>query len=185
MDNDNTLRSVIRWSLGVVVICLIIYLAASICVAMAGSNEVQRTVAVSVLESTVRFGQAAWAFARPLLQLAVVLLIVDWLARRMGVRFGSQTSGITWNVQAILAVVVVMAFAISELSGIGGGGLKDVALVIVGFYFGTQRRALMTDPRTGKILEVEEHDNPVVRPEDGPTADAPKWAASSSSTEKR
>jgi hypothetical protein len=115
----------------------------------------------ALLATVMSIGQAAWLFARPLLQLAIVLMIIDWILRRLGIQLGAGARHFDWNVQAIIAIVVVAAFAVAELSGIGSGSLKDVVLVVVGFYFGTQRRTLEVDSQTGKIREVEEHTNPV------------------------
>lgn len=44
------------------------------------------------------------------------------------------------HVQALIAGVVVFAFAIAAISGQveGANALKDLALVVVGFYFGTK-----------------------------------------------
>jgi hypothetical protein len=68
----------------------------------------------------------------------------DWLIGRL--RTMSETPAFEWNVQAIIAIIVVSAYAITQTFGLGvdeggraGEGLKDIALVVVGFYFGTQR----------------------------------------------
>jgi hypothetical protein len=161
MANDpNALRSIVKWSVFLFAALLIFYLAAGVWAAIAHNNE-QRALAVDLLQSMDRFGAAAWHFVRPLLQLAIVLMIIDWLLRRLGIQLSAGARGFDWNVQAIIAIVVVAAFAIAELSGIGGAGLKDVVLVVVGFYFGTQRRVFEVDPGTGQIRHIEEHDNPV------------------------
>lgn len=70
--------------------------------------------------------------------------------------------GIEWNTQTLIAVIVVGAFAAAALGGltVGLGALKDVALVVVGFYFGTQRRTIDIQTDRGKLHEVIEHDNP-------------------------
>ena len=41
----------------------------------------------------------------------------------------------------------------------GLDALKDLALVVVGFYFGTQRRSIETQTGAGKITVVEEHES--------------------------
>ena len=110
-------------------------------------------------------GNTAWSFARPLLQLLLVLLIVDWILKRMGIQFspGAATTSIgrqfNWDVQAIIAVIVIAAYAVAQLAGLGGEGMKDIALVVVGFYFGTQRRSYEVDPQTGKMRVIEDHTN--------------------------
>ncbi len=98
-------------------------------------------------------------------QLFVVLVVVEWFLKRMGLSFRSSSilKGLEWNTQTIIAVVVITAFSIAALAGLttGLGALKDVALVVVGFYFGTQKRVVEIESERGKIREVVEHENPV------------------------
>jgi len=49
---------------------------------------------------------------------------------------------------------------------VGLGALKDVALVVVGFYFGTQKRVVELETKACKMREVIEHSNPVPRESD-------------------
>lgn len=118
-------------------------------------------VAAAMLQKFEAIGSDAWLFARPLLQLLVVLITIDWMLRRVGIQLSTGVQSFKWNVQAIIAIIVIAAYAIAELGGIGSGGLKDIALVVVGFYFGTQRHAYEVDPTTGKMRVIDEHENTV------------------------
>lgn len=153
----NPLRSIVRGAVFVFFLLILGYAGAAVWAA-ASPNQ---AAPGALLSTVMSIGQAAWQFARPLLQLAIVLMIIDWILKRLGIQLGVGVRHFDWNVQAIIAIVVVAAFAVAELSGIGSGSLKDVVLVVVGFYFGTQRRTLEVDSQTGKIREVEEHTNPV------------------------
>jgi len=86
-----------------------------------------------------RIGQVtseAWDFARPILQLVVVLLIIKSFAGFVNMESDVQRL-IFSDTRSLLATVVVVAFAFAALAGTPGQSLlKDVALVIIGFYFG-------------------------------------------------
>jgi hypothetical protein len=59
-------------------------------------------------------------------------------------------------------LIVISAFAIAALAGLdGAGSLKDVALVVVGFYFGSQRRRTEIQTDKDKVTIEEDRRNPV------------------------
>ena len=65
-----------------------------------------------------------------------------------------------WNVQTIIALVVVVAFSLAALTGIEGvADLKDIALVVVGFYSGTKKKSLEVTKGDTKLVSTEEHIN--------------------------
>ena len=97
-----------------------------------------------------------WRFARPLLQLIVVLLILEWLLLRAGLRVDLAGFNLTWDIRSLLALLVVVAFSLAALAGSPAtDALKDVCLVVVGFYFGglSRRRPADATPST-PISEV-------------------------------
>jgi len=51
----------------------------------------------------------------PLIQLFVVLVIVEWFLKRLGINLRSSETwkGLEWNTQTIVAVVVIGAFAVA------------------------------------------------------------------------
>lgn len=141
---------------------------------------------VLIEQSTGNLG-AAIGIAMPVvnvvagpLQLIIILIILAWALDRFGIRFSSIEAKVEWNTQSILAMVIVVAFALAALGGMDRGAtlLKDLALVVVGFYFGTQRKMIEIDPQTGKIRTVEEHSNdgrPSQTPaQSGPAMETPK-----------
>ncbi len=83
---------------------------------------------------------AIWGLLRPLIQLAVLLIIVSWFLEKLGVSLNLENFRANLNVQAILAILVIGTFCIASLIGFSIEGLKEVALVIVGFYFGSRSR---------------------------------------------
>ena len=108
-------------------------------------------------------GGNAWQFLRPLLQLITVLFIVDWLATRLGFKLtveSLQASWGTWSVQAFIAGIIITTYCIAVLADIAGANyLKDVVLIVIGFYFGTRAKVdtglVVTAPDQAAILSTE------------------------------
>jgi len=94
-------------------------------------------------------GGNGWSFARPLLQLIVVFLILDWLLSRIGVRIRLADLG-TWNTQTFIAGLIITTFCVAVLANIEAVSyLKDVVLIVIGFYFGTRARRSHPEGTTG------------------------------------
>jgi hypothetical protein len=88
----------------------------------------------------IQIGANAWTFARPLLQLIVILLVLEWFTHRFGFKAGGKDL-LHGSVQTFIAVLVVASFCIAALANIPGADtLKDITLVVVGFYFGSTRK---------------------------------------------
>jgi hypothetical protein len=87
-------------------------------------------------------GGRGWEFLRPLLQLIIVFLILDWLLARLGVQLKLNEFKGSVNVQTFIACIIIATFCIAVLAGLndGLGYLKDVVLIVIGFYFGTRAR---------------------------------------------
>ncbi len=184
--SQNTLRSLLKGTIALLIVFLVLYAAAAAWLGyntraghdtgpanpqyaadarQADARDNEYKVRVMAAESVVagfnKVAVAAWEFVRPLLQLLIVLVIIDWVLRRVGIQLGASVQSFRWDVQAIIAIIVIVAYALSELGGLGGGGMKDIALVVVGFYFGTQRHAYELDPETGKMRVIHEHENTI------------------------
>jgi hypothetical protein len=162
-SNSNPVRTIVTTSVLVFLLLLAAFLALTFAeVYSTGEQERQVWTQMSAVIATV--GARAWEFIRPLLQLAVLLLIVDWLLGRLGIApfsHGTARSG-AWSVQAIIALIIVGALGLAALSDVAMGLaiLKDLALVVVGFYFGTQKRSTEIETPEGKVKTSEEHENP-------------------------
>jgi hypothetical protein len=91
-----------------------------------------------------------WQFARPLLQLAGLLLILHAAIKYFGGRWSLEPLGIKWEIRSLIAIIVVTIFSIAALAGSEAtGALKDVALVVIGFYFGQADRHQPAQPTEG------------------------------------
>jgi hypothetical protein len=83
-------------------------------------------------------GAAGWNFVRPLLQLSIVLLLLAWALDRFNIKWDLSSLSSEQTVKGLLAVLIVVGLILSVLGGLGyTSELKDVALVVIGFYFGT------------------------------------------------
>jgi len=106
----------------------------------------QKSVASLILAEAVKWGPNLGNFIAPVLQVALIIMILIAAAERFGLTKDKNWAGfaalsIPTNVQAFIAVAIIGAVVIAALAGLDKGGvLKDLALVVVGFYFGTRRR---------------------------------------------
>ena len=107
-------------------------------------QSLQKTI--SILRD---WAQDIGKFLSPLVQFGLVVFILLWAVERIygaeGLKMmstGAERMDGQFNIQSFIAIIVVIAFSISALTGVGAhvGDLKDIALVVVGFYFGTRRR---------------------------------------------
>ncbi|MBK7873991.1 MAG: hypothetical protein IPJ74_26735 [Saprospiraceae bacterium] len=138
MSNTNPFRLIVRAAIWGAVAIILAYIGLHIAALIdLDYNRVQVYNMVSgQIESVIL---TIWDFIRPFLQIVILLAIVDWIFRRVGIDIKSKTQ-LHWNAPAIIAFVVIGAFALAALTGMEGASyMKDVVLVVVGFYFGTQR----------------------------------------------
>ncbi len=84
-----------------------------------------------------RVSTEAWAFARPLLQTAALLLIVLAVLAALNINLAGPPTFLGGDFKALLAATIVGALALAVLANSPSASLlKDLALVVVGFYFG-------------------------------------------------
>ncbi len=158
MFSPNPLRILIRAGIWGTVIIILAYIGLHIAALIdLDYNRVQVYNMVSgQIESVVL---TVWDFIRPFLQIIILMAIVDWIFRRIGIDIKSRTE-LHWNAPAIISFVVIGAFALAALTGMEGASyMKDVVLVVVGFYFGTQRDVLTRPDRTNEHKPIESADD--------------------------
>lgn len=79
----------------------------------------------------------AWSFGKPILRAALLLAISMSLLSHFSIDIKGLTAGIEWEIRSVLAFLVVGSFCIASIAGSDYASfLKDVSLVIIGFYFG-------------------------------------------------
>lgn len=87
-------------------------------------------------------GSSAWSFAQPLFQLIIVLLILEWIFSRVGIRLRINEVATDWTIQTFIAGTIIVTFCIAALADTKAVGyLKDVVLIVIGFYFGSAARS--------------------------------------------
>jgi hypothetical protein len=146
LDQGMTMKMLFGWSLFVGLVWFIAFAAVQAGVAAAPPDVANALQPVSRALQEIGWGLAS--FARPLLQLAIVLLILLEAGKRLGIISDQMTLASTadrilgsTSIQAVIAIIIVVAVSISALAGIGDTGvLKDLALVVVGFYFGSKAK---------------------------------------------
>jgi hypothetical protein len=95
------------------------------------------TQAQNVVDSV---SESAWEFGRPLLQLVVVLALGEWFVSRLGLKVSAISLG-SINIQTFIAIAIVFTFCLAALGNLPGlSYMKDVVLIVIGFYFGTRSR---------------------------------------------
>lgn len=142
----NPLKLILTTTIIIFVILLIIYVAARLLLVYDNNNEHQRDELIKTIAEDIRvIAIFAFDFVRPFLQLVIILIILEWLLNRFGISLNPNALKFDWNVQTVIGIVIILAFALAALSGVPGASmLKDVALVVVGFYFGSQKKLTET-----------------------------------------
>lgn len=136
------MQSVIGWTVGVGLLWFVCSVGVSVLASASGVSE-KFPGLVAVSRHVMEIGGALGTFIAPVLQLTLILFILVAVAERFGFttekRDWSKFVSTTSNVQALIAVVIVCALVVGALAGIARVDvLKDIALVVVGFYFGTR-----------------------------------------------
>jgi hypothetical protein len=91
-----------------------------------------------VSEKLEKIGRDIWDFGKPILHAALVLAIALSLLSFFNLDMKSLTATIQWDIRSVLAFLVVGSFCLSAIAGSSYTGfLKDVTLVVLGFYFGS------------------------------------------------
>jgi hypothetical protein len=143
-EGGRGMRFVLGWTVFVGLIWFVAVIALRL---LAAFNPEYRDMLEPITSELTSYGLGLGRFIAPVLQLALVLAVLIGVAERLGVLRGTALSSqslsavtTSGNIQALIAIIIVVALAISALGNIGEvGTLKDLALVVIGFYFGTRR----------------------------------------------
>jgi hypothetical protein len=139
------MRMLVGWSVIVGLIWFLTFAALQV-LAVSSPDTARHLEPIMQLLEGIGVGLAT--FIKPLLQLAIVLLILLEAAKRLGFVSDQMTISVSTSsilqsksIQAVIAIIIVAAVSISALAGVGDTAvLKDLALVVVGFYFGTKAK---------------------------------------------
>ena len=107
-------------------------------------DAAQAATLFEMTNSIKEFGWSLWLLVQPILQLALLLAVLlffynsSGLAQRLQEQRGSANA---LNTQSIIALIIIGSFAVAALTRTEAAAqLKEIALVVVGFYFGTRQR---------------------------------------------
>src|ERR1700733_6072599 len=129
------LNAVIGWLIVLVIVYAALYAAVSYVAFVSNPDSATLKGVQSELHN---IGMEGWKLVSPLLQLAIVLAIVAWARQRLEFKWDLAKFQTEHNVKAFIAIIVVVGFVVAVMGSLEYTSyLKDVALVIVGFYFGS------------------------------------------------
>lgn len=140
-ETKSPLRTILGWTLTVFTLIFVAYIALKFFL-LQHLSDTTDSQSLSTIAASLEIAAAEfWKFISPLLQLSIVLVIVEWVLSKLGVKLIPHAQQMSWNVQTVIALVIICTFAIASLADIKGAVyLKDMALVVVGFYFGSKRQ---------------------------------------------
>jgi len=137
------MKTILGWSVGVGMIWLALYVFFMLAASMFPDT---RDALNPLLSNLLSIGRELAYFVKPILQLALILVVIIEAARKIGFfHDGSVPVHIfssdfkSANIQGIIAIIIVGSVAIAALGYGEVSVLKDLSLVVVGFYFGTRR----------------------------------------------
>ncbi|MCP1384431.1 hypothetical protein [Runella salmonicolor] len=162
-EPTNPLREIFGYSKGIFWVLLflfVIFEGVGVFFKLNAQSEYS-TIFNTLSEDIKSLSIEVFIFLRPFLQLIIILLILEWILRKLGISFTSPNFKLEWNVQSLIAILIISAFTIGALAGVSNAGsLKDLALVVVGFYFGTQKKVTSTTKDGESNIVMTEHTNP-------------------------
>lgn len=81
--------------------------------------------------------QQGWSFIKPILQLSFIILILEYVIKKLPSEPFKTIIPENIDVRAVIALVVTVSFCVASLAGSQMAELLErVALVVIGFYFG-------------------------------------------------
>jgi hypothetical protein len=116
------------------------------------TSSADAQASVHTIEQVTKEG---WSFARPLLQLLVVLVLLQWFAAKSNLKIPTAFTTFAWDARLVVALLIIMTFCIAALAGLTDG-LKEAALVVLGFHFGSLSRDKSIASRTAPVEPDDE-----------------------------
>jgi hypothetical protein len=107
---------------------------------------------------TSEFANRLWSFLAPILSIIITVVLLRWLlfsGKNNGI--SKRLGGMVKDVPSLIAVVVIITLCLLPLLNTEvPAALSNIALVIVGFYFGTERRLKSTQSSDGEKPETDD-----------------------------
>jgi hypothetical protein len=81
-----------------------------------------------------------WQSLNPVVVLSIIVIAIGFFLNRIGIGVEVFKRATDLNVQAVMAVIIIASLALLSMVNVQGANVvKDIALVVVGFYFGSRR----------------------------------------------
>lgn len=153
----NPLKRIISLTILTFLVLLVLY----VLIKCIPSSIIDADIKKDITSKIEYIANIAWNFLSPILQVTLILIILEWVLQKFGTSVVSVRGSLNWNVQTVIAILVVGTFALASLTNLSKGldYLKDLSLVVVGFYFGTQKRIVETKDNDKEIKITEEYSN--------------------------
>ena len=97
-------------------------------------------------------------FAHPFVIVILIVLLLKWLMKKFDLNIKIPPLK-EWNIFNLVLMMVLTSFVVSALGGIGGTPyLKDLSLVVIGFYCGIYQRKLVYKKTYENIGDLDAED---------------------------
>ncbi len=145
--SENQLVKITRLSLWFIGFILLLYIISFLINSFAPLNFKGDTFFKTVENQLLELATVIWSFIKPFLQVVFCIIVLDYALKKFNIqpKFKMNLSEYDFKLKfpSLLLFFVVFAFAITVFYEIENAkGLKEIALVIIGYYFGTQADVL-------------------------------------------
>jgi hypothetical protein len=83
--------------------------------------------------------------------LAIIIVSIAYFLNRIGIGVDIFRKATDLNVQAVMAIIIIASLALLSMVNVQGANVvKDIALVVVGFYFGSRRSLSDREDQPGR-----------------------------------
>ncbi len=158
--SENQLVRIVRLGLWFIGLVLLLYLISFIINTAAPMNFRGDTFFKTIEAQLLELAGTIWLFLKPFLQIVLCIIVLDFALKRLGIKpnlkLNLKEMDFKMKFPSLLLLIVVVAFALTIFYEIERAeGLKELALVIIGYYFGTQTDVLKLK-KNEEIIKVPE-----------------------------
>jgi hypothetical protein len=154
---EANMARIVRWlgvaaMLWVIVLVTITTIRIKFLVMPPNGYDAQTQLLSDAQTEVLNVGQSAIGLLAPVVQFGLIIAILIYAAKQIGLLSSGGVNpwkADTFNVQSVIAIVVIGTFSLSALTGLGSShvsDLKDIVLVVVGSILGRSDGKWMRPP---------------------------------------
>jgi hypothetical protein len=129
----------LRRARNLVLMVLMVYIGLLIATAV-DVDGMRLSVYQRVTEEIKSIFLTCWDFARPFVQVILFVVLLSWISKQFDWQARIPAFS-EWKPYNMVVVLVVAGFVFAAVRGLGAtNDLKDVALLVIGFFFGTLKK---------------------------------------------